>query len=89
MADKKFIPDSDSNFAHMARNFALQITRDPARYLLSADDANIITRAVQAFRDWLYSCCAWHGEPLLTSSRIDVRRLPHRISYVLIKGIIQ
>lgn len=53
MADKKFIPDSDSNFAHMARIFAKNIANDPARYFLSADDAEKITSAVSAFRDAL------------------------------------
>ena len=53
MADKKFIPDSDSDFALMARNFALPIARDPARYFLSADDAQKITSAVGGFRDAL------------------------------------
>lgn len=53
MADKKFIPDSDSDFAHMARNFATQIANDPARYLLSVSDAESITQAVKAFRDAL------------------------------------
>ena len=33
--------------------FAKNIANDPARYFLSADDANIITRAVSAFRDAL------------------------------------
>lgn len=53
MADKKFIPDSDSDFAHMARNFAFHIALDHARYYLSADDAQKITQAVTAFRDTL------------------------------------
>ena len=53
MADKKFIPDSDSDFALMARNFAKQIANNPVRYLLSVSDAEIITQAVKAFRDAL------------------------------------
>ncbi len=49
----KFIPDADSGFARMARVFADNIANDPARYLLSASDAAIITQAVNAFRDAL------------------------------------
>jgi hypothetical protein len=37
----------------LARCFALQITNDPARFHLSADDAQRIDEAVQAFRDAL------------------------------------
>lgn len=53
MADKKFIPDSDSDFACMARVFAGTIAENPGCYHLSASDAELISRKVQAFRDAL------------------------------------
>jgi hypothetical protein len=46
----KFIPDSDTDFAQMARTFANGIARNPARFKLSAGDAEEIGRAVADFR---------------------------------------
>ena len=53
MANKKFIPDGDSDFARMARNFAVEIKEDPDRYGVSTDEAEEISEAVQAFRNAL------------------------------------
>ena len=50
---RRFIPDGDSDFAQMARHFAEQIKLDPERFALSADIAEQIDAAVQAFRDAL------------------------------------
>jgi hypothetical protein len=50
---KKFIPDGDRDFAHMASAFAEPIERDPVRYQLSTLDAALISEAVQAYRDAL------------------------------------
>ena len=47
---KKFIPDSDHDFAKMARNFAAPIDRDPSRYGLTRDDADFVNRVVEEFR---------------------------------------
>lgn len=52
-AHKKFIPDRDSDFAFMARIFAEGIARDPAKYRLSAEDAEQINSVVSSFRDAL------------------------------------
>jgi hypothetical protein len=49
----KFIPDGDSDFACMARVFADHIARDPARYQLSASNAEQISSAVAKFREAL------------------------------------
>jgi hypothetical protein len=48
---KKFIPDSDSDFAFMARNFAGNIAKDPARYHVSASEAAEMVAKVTAFRE--------------------------------------
>ena len=49
----RFIPDSDSDFASMAKQFADQIAKDPDRYTLSDLDSELLTRKVKAFRDAL------------------------------------
>src|SRR2546428_11525628 len=49
----RFIPDGDSKFADMARNFAQQIKNDPGRFYLSDEDAQRIEQAVVEFRDAL------------------------------------
>ena len=49
----KFIPDSDHDFARMARGFSTAISADPEQYFLAADDAMVIDRAVTAFRERL------------------------------------
>lgn len=49
----KFIPDSDHQFADMARTFAGAIARDPARFMLSSDDAKKLVDVAQKFRDAL------------------------------------
>ena len=50
---KRFIPDGDSDFAFKARNFAERIKENPARFALSAEDAEQIEQAVIEFRDAL------------------------------------
>lgn len=49
----KFIPDSDSGFARMARVFSDATAIDPARYFLSAEDARDLGHAVSEFRHHL------------------------------------
>lgn len=49
----KFIPDSDRHFALMARNFHRHISRDPARFHFSANDAQLIDTHVTRFREAL------------------------------------
>src|SRR5688572_9010974 len=48
---RKFIPDGDSQFALMARNFAVVVGKDHVRYGLAEHDAREIAQAVQTFRD--------------------------------------
>src|SRR4051812_29005186 len=48
---EKFIPDSDSEFLSMARKFAHAVARDPARFMLTSDDAATIDRATKRFDD--------------------------------------
>jgi hypothetical protein len=40
----RFIPDADSDFASMAKQFADRIAMDPERYTLSDLDAELLTR---------------------------------------------
>jgi hypothetical protein len=49
----KFIPNGDGEFAYMALNFARNIARDAARFSLSSNDAEEISRAVAEFREGL------------------------------------
>lgn len=49
----KFIPDSDSGFARMARVFSDNIALEPERYFLTAEDARDIGYAVSEFRHHL------------------------------------
>ncbi len=49
----KFIPDSDSGFARMARVFSDNIALEPERYFLTAEDARDIGHAVSEFRHHL------------------------------------
>jgi hypothetical protein len=46
---KKFIPDSDPEFAIIARNFANKLSKDHARYFIPEADAQAIAEAVTAF----------------------------------------
>src|SRR4051794_39052841 len=49
----RFIPDSDSDFASMAKQFADVIAKDPERYTMSDVDADLLSRKVKRFRDAL------------------------------------
>jgi hypothetical protein len=46
---KKFIPDSDVDFAAKARNFAQAVAGDPERFHIPSADAQAIAEAVAAF----------------------------------------
>lgn len=50
---EKFIPDSDSGFARMARIFSDSVSAEPERYFLTAEDARDIAYVVGRFRDCL------------------------------------
>jgi hypothetical protein len=49
-AAKKFIPDGDSDFARMARQFAQRLVDDPAKYHVELETAREIAEAVEAYR---------------------------------------
>ena len=49
----RFIPDSDSEFARMARTFALHVERHRERLNISSEQSEELSRAVAAFRDAL------------------------------------
>lgn len=48
--DKKFIPDSDSDFAFMAKHFAETLLAEPARYHVAPETAQEIAEAARAYR---------------------------------------
>jgi hypothetical protein len=48
--NKKFIPNGDLDFARMAEQFARGIARDPARFAVSQEDAQLLVAAAQTFR---------------------------------------
>jgi hypothetical protein len=54
----KFIPDSDSDFARVARNFAVGISENPEKFFVAPHDSEMITRRVQEFRDALAAAMA-------------------------------
>jgi hypothetical protein len=45
----RFIPDGDREFRTMARSFAENIAKDPAKYTLDKHDAEMLCRAVEEF----------------------------------------
>jgi hypothetical protein len=49
----KFIPDADSDFAHMARTFASYLKRHADRFVLAPEFIAAIDKAVDAYRDAL------------------------------------
>jgi len=49
----RFIPDADSAFAQMARNFASHVEKHAERFGIEADTISELTSAVTKFRDAL------------------------------------
>src|SRR4051794_5426233 len=71
---KKFIPDSDTDFAHMARNFAQGVSENPSRFGIRDDDAQAIAQAVAAFRDAMAKNCHRFTRSLKTVMQKDEER---------------
>ncbi|MGH7292557.1 MAG: hypothetical protein ACREJT_15165, partial [Myxococcota bacterium] len=57
---KKFIPNADEAFAGMAENFAYVIAKDPARFHMSNEESEFLTRRVREFRTAL-ALATGHG----------------------------
>ena len=77
---KKFIPDGDRDFAEMARHFARNIAKDPARFQLSEKDSGTIQMAVAKFRKALCVSLAKATRTQLTRmSKDDARAKLERI----------
>lgn len=74
MAEKKFIPDRDVDCAQMARNFSVEISRNPDRYLISTAEAAEIREAVQAFRDALAVAIRPSSRTKMTIMKKDAAR---------------
>jgi hypothetical protein len=71
----KFIPDSDDQFADMARKFAGAISRDPGRFMLSSDDATKLVTAAKKFRDALALATRPATRTTITRMRKDDARV--------------
>ena len=87
MADK-FIPERDLDFARMARNFAVNIAREPERFGASAQEAQSLRQAVDEFRDAL--CAAMRKQTrsaLIVSQKNQARASAVRLIRSLAKRI--
>ena len=80
VADQKFIPDADYDFARMARNFVLAVTEDPGRYFLTNADASRITAALARFREALATTLDRHVRTRArTRAKDDARAEAERV----------
>ena len=70
----KFIPDGDSDFALTGRAFARSIERDPVRFMLTSEDAQRITQAIEEFRRALAVTTAPGGCTKMDTMRKDGAR---------------
>ncbi len=75
---KRFIPNGNLDFLTMAGSFARTVESDPARYLVSDDEARALCAAVEEFRKTI------HGHSTNTrakdAARDEAKRLIMRIS---------
>lgn len=71
---KKFIPDSDSDFAHMARSFSMYLVKHAARIGFPQADAEKIVSVVQVYRDAMAVNYNKHGRSRATVMTKDAAR---------------
>jgi hypothetical protein len=76
----RFIPDSDSDFAHMARIFANHVARENHRFGIAAGQVEKLAAAVETYRDALYRA-TWTDEvgPKATRIKNDAREEAEKI----------
>lgn len=76
----RFIPDSDSDFAHMARQFANHVSENAERFRIAVEQAEKLSAAVQAYRDALYQA-TWSDAvgPRATRIKNDARKAAEAI----------
>lgn len=84
----KFIPDSDHDFARMARVFADAVAAEPGRYGLSEEDTGEIGRVVKAFRERL-ALATWpssrtaHAIRVKDAARLGAERVLRRYGAII------
>ncbi len=72
---KRFIPDADSEFAHMAKQFAAHVAEHADRFGVAAEQVEELSCKVAAFRDALArSLHRDHAGPKATSKKNDARK---------------
>lgn len=71
---KKFIPDSDVDFSHMARGFAKRLSEDPAKYRVSVEEAQRVAEAFEAFEAARLANAPRHTRSGATARRKDELR---------------
>lgn len=65
----RFIPDGDSDFAHMARQFANHVAKESHRFGIASEQVEKLSAAVSAYRDALYRA-TWSDEAGPKATRI-------------------
>jgi hypothetical protein len=70
---KKFIPNGDVDFGHMANAFANTIAKEPARFDVSDEDAASLADAVTHFREALQA--ARHGRSTIATAAKEQARI--------------
>src|SRR5262249_23906254 len=73
---QKFIPNGDPDFVAMAESFARNVTREPARFEMTQDDAERLDAAVKKFRAALV---ARQGGRISAEGKDIARAEPERI----------
>jgi hypothetical protein len=85
---RRFIPDSDQEFADMARGFVKAVSQSPQRYTLSETDVEILARTVSAFEDARMKAAApatrtWSTIALKDELRQEAERIVRRLGAVI------
>ena len=75
----RFIPDADLEFASMAEGFARVIAKDPQKYTLEPHDAEMLTRAVKAFRASLLQSVPQNRNTATVQGKRDARKQAEEI----------
>jgi hypothetical protein len=79
MSQKKFIPNGDFDFVTMAESFAWAIAGDPARFAVSAEDAQALSAAVANFRVTLGAARGGMRSAAATMAKEEARKAAEAI----------
>ena len=87
MAQKKFIPNGDTDFVTMAENFARQIASDPAKFFIDPQDAEELSSAVTKFRAAIQARFGGGRSEAATrakeDARLDAEKIVRRIGHLV------